>query len=613
MHAAIEWSHELLAADEQRLFRRLSVFAGGCSLEAGEAVALAPDEHALDIIKGTAALVDHSLVRRQLEPGSDLRVGMLESIRAFALEQLSAQRELEATQRRHATYFVHLAEQAAAPRLDGPDGPSLLIRLELEHDNLRTALRWLLDNGEVERSVQLAGALWSFWEAHGHLNEGLGWLDAALANDPPRDSHERARALIGVAALRRERGDYALAVAAAREGAAMRRSLGDLVGLAESLLILAHSVALAGDLADATVLAAEALAIRRERGDVVGTTWALWVLGLMFMFQADFTAAHMQFDQAVALRRGQRDNMVDAWLLRDLGVLVGSEGDANRAQLLLEQALELFRAHEDVAGVGASLIGLGDLALRLGQQDRGRNCLEEAVTGLAQGGQLAWYAVALLRLGRPMPASLLDEIGPAAVVGWWRAAVGRDMPPAVGIHARTPPVRFRSISSSEGSSAAPGSIAAGTRGACAGRPPLHQQGDRGGTGAEHPNGRAPRREYLRQAWRVQQAPRDGVRTTARHSHGRLRQASHYVVPSIKWVVCPHVARPLVAHASVCVVSRRMHGSSSSTRRLATREPPWDAYVAKTLLQASNVQHFLFRRPCDDLRANGPSRRGADHA
>ena len=431
LRAAIAWSYDLLAPAGQRLFRRLGVFAGGCTLEAAEAVASPPDEPALDVLEGIAILVDHSLLRKEPDPSGGLRVGMLETMRTFALEQLAAQGELEVTQGRHATFFIGLAEQAAAPRLDGPDGPALLTRLKLEHDNLRASLRWLLDHGDVERGVQLAGALWSFWEVHGHLSEGLTWLDAALASDRPASAPARARALIGAAALRRERGDYAAAVAAARESASIRRALGDQAGLAESLLILANIVALAGDPAEATALATECLAIRRQRNDTVGTAWAMEVLGLMLMFQADFAAARLHFEQALTLRKGKRDNMVDALLLRGLGVLTCSEGDAMTARSLLEQALNLFRAHGDVGGMGISLLGLGDLALRQGDRTAGRVCVEEAAAQLAQGGQLAWYAVATLRLEREVPAGLLEEIGPVAIARYWRAALGRDVPPSV--------------------------------------------------------------------------------------------------------------------------------------------------------------------------------------
>jgi predicted ATPase/DNA-binding CsgD family transcriptional regulator len=436
LRAAVAWSYELLTPDEQRLFRRLGVFAGGCTLDAAEAVALEPVESAFGVLQAIGGLVDHSLLRKETDLGGSLRVGMLETIRAFALEQLAAEGELHPAQLRHATFYLDLAEEAAAPRLDGPDGPALVSRLELEHDNMRTALRWLLDNSDVDRGVQMAGALWSFWEVHGHVAEGLTWLDAALGSSRAASPPARARALIGAAALRRERGDYFTAIASARESAGIRRSLGDQAGLAESLLILANVVALAGNPAEATTLAAESLEIRRQRHDTVGTAWAMEVLGLLLMFQADFAAARLHFEQALALRDGTRDNIVDALLLRGLGVLAGSAGDATSARSLLEEALDVFRARGDVGGMGASLLGLGDLALQQGDRTAGREYLTEAQARLAQGGQLVWYAVASLLLEQPVPAHLIDDIGPVAIAGYWRAALGRDMPPSLDLGAR---------------------------------------------------------------------------------------------------------------------------------------------------------------------------------
>ena len=222
LRGANAWSYDLLAPEEQRLFRRLGVFAGGCTLEAAAAVVRAPDEPPMDALEGIARLLDRSLVRKEPQPHSRLRVTMLETIREYALEQQGASGDLASTDERHAAYFAALAEQAASPRLDAPDGPALLVELDREHDNLRAALRWLLDHGRAEHSIRLAGALWSFWEARGHLSEGLAWLQAALAQGPTASPAARARALIGAAALHRTRSEYPAAVAAARESAAIR-------------------------------------------------------------------------------------------------------------------------------------------------------------------------------------------------------------------------------------------------------------------------------------------------------------------------------------------------------------------------------------------------------
>ncbi|MBV9355175.1 MAG: tetratricopeptide repeat protein, partial [Chloroflexi bacterium] len=428
LHDAIDWSYELLTPDRQRLFRRLAAFAGGCTLAAAEAVAWAPDHPDVEALDALTSLIDHSLLRREGDSDGVLRVSMLETIREFALERLAAAGELETVRFRHACYFADLAEQAASPRLDGPDGPALLDRLEREHDNLRAALRWFLESGAVERSVRMAGALWSFWELHDHAREGLSWLEAGLADCPRAPPAVRARALIGAAVLRREKGEYAAAEAPARESVGIRRAVGDQVGLAESRLILANIVALTGSPAEAIALAAEGLAFRRRRHDAVGAAWAMVVLGHILMFTGDFVAARAHYQGALAMRQGKRDNLVDGWLMRGLGAICAGAGDLALARSLLERALEVFREHRYATGVGSALLALGDLALGQGDQTAGYARLEEAEAQLAEGGQAGWHAVALLRLERAPLTYLVDQFGSELVVASWRVAFGRDGP-----------------------------------------------------------------------------------------------------------------------------------------------------------------------------------------
>ncbi len=431
LRAAINWSYDLLTPTLQRLFRQLAAFAGGCTLEAAEAVALCTDNPVVDVLDGVTSLIDHSLLRKERVPGGELRVSMLETIREFALEQLAASGELDAVRRRHAAYFANLAERAASPRLDGPQGPALLARLEREHGNLRAALGWLANQGDAEPSLRMAGALWSFWELHGHAPEGLGWLEAAIADDAEASSDVRARALIGAAVLHREQGDYAAAEAPARESVALRRALGDEAGLAESLLILSNITAATNSAHQATALATECLEIRRRRGDTVGTTWAMVVLGHVLMFHGDFQSARSHFEAAMVLRSGNLDNLVDGWLLRGLGAICAGANDFATARTLLERGLEVFRAHGSAAGVGSSLLVLGDLALRFGDPTTGHASLEEAEAELARGGGIGWHTVALLRLGRAPLARLVDEFGTVPIVAGWRVALGRDVPSTI--------------------------------------------------------------------------------------------------------------------------------------------------------------------------------------
>jgi predicted ATPase/DNA-binding CsgD family transcriptional regulator len=448
LRAAIAWSYDLLEPREQRLFRQLSVFAGGWTTEAAEIVTRDEDDPDADTLEGVATLLEHSLLRKESQRDGLFRLDMLETIREFAAEQLLACGELELTGQRHASYFTALAEQGANPRLDGSNGVALLACLEREHDNLRAALRWLLAHGNADEALQLAGALWSFWEMHGDWSEGLAWLDAALTESTSGTSATRARALIGVAALCRAEGRtrYALSVGAARESVTLRRRLGDEVGLAESLLVLADLIAVA-EPAEASRLAAESASIRRQRGDAVGTVWSLLVLGQISAWSGDNASARAHYEEALGLRGGQRDNTVDVHLLRSLGVLYAATGDAARAGALLEQALEVATARNTGDGVIWSLLALGDLALRQGDTTAGERYLERCrIRALELGNSLA-VIIACLRLRRPVADDLLREVGEPLLATGWHAALGSDMPPLSQLRATTRSVAARPVSS----------------------------------------------------------------------------------------------------------------------------------------------------------------------
>jgi len=216
LHATLEWSYALLSPGEQSLFRRLSIFAAGCTLAAAEAVAgltsreedaAFPRRDAADRLK---ALIDKSLVYREMVAEDEPRFGMLETVREYGLQALAGGPEDEQARRAHAGYYLALAEEAEAA-LVGPEQVAWGERLEREHDNLRTALAWACGADDAAIGLRLAGALWRFWSTRGHLSEGRRWLRATL--DLPDDDHVpepamRARALNGAALLAIEQGAY---------------------------------------------------------------------------------------------------------------------------------------------------------------------------------------------------------------------------------------------------------------------------------------------------------------------------------------------------------------------------------------------------------------------
>src|SRR5262249_22123248 len=233
LRQAIAWSYDLLETGEQALFRRLAVVVRGCTLEAVEAVcqavhdAAADSEQSLEVLDGVASLVDKSLLRQQEQASSEPRFRMLETIREYGLECLTASGEEPAVQRAHADYYLALIEEAE-PALTGPEQAIWLERLEAEHDNLRAALYWAEESGGAEIGLRLAGALCQFWLMRGHLREGQERLARllGLAEASPHTA-VRAKALRRAGHLADNLGDYAAAHAFFEESLAIWRALGE--------------------------------------------------------------------------------------------------------------------------------------------------------------------------------------------------------------------------------------------------------------------------------------------------------------------------------------------------------------------------------------------------
>ncbi len=254
LRATIEWSFDLLDASEQRLFARLAMFAGGWTVEAAERVCAGVGSGAdaqvdqVAVLDGLASLRDQSLVQQEpaLDPEDEPRFTMLETIREYALERLAANGETEETSRRHAGYYLALAE-AAEPELRGPAQGVWLTRLETEHDNLRAALHWSLESGAEETALRLGGALWRFWYMHGHLSEGRRWLEMALAKSSAVPASVQAKVFNGAGNLAYGQSDYARAAAWHEASLALQRDLGDKAGLAASLTNLGNIAWSQGD------------------------------------------------------------------------------------------------------------------------------------------------------------------------------------------------------------------------------------------------------------------------------------------------------------------------------------------------------------------------------
>jgi len=208
LRGTIVWSYDLLEEPEKRLFGRLAVFVGGCTLETASAVCNADQDLRVDILDGMTSLVDKSLLKQESQASGEPRLLILETIREYALERLAASGEAEAIGRRHATFFLQQALEAD-PKLRSAEQSTWYNRLETDHDNLRAALRWTLERQEAEMGLQLAGALFSFWRLRNHLREGRSWLAQVLAQPGTQArTAARAKALRGLGLLAFVQGDF---------------------------------------------------------------------------------------------------------------------------------------------------------------------------------------------------------------------------------------------------------------------------------------------------------------------------------------------------------------------------------------------------------------------
>ncbi|HEY3060277.1 MAG TPA: LuxR C-terminal-related transcriptional regulator [Chloroflexota bacterium] len=427
---AIGWSYDLLASDEQLMFRQLSVFNGGWTLAAAEAVVSGAATEHLDVVACMATLVDSSLVHREARAQGDARFHMLQTVREYALEQLANTNDLGSTMDRHAAYYEALAQEEAIPeRLDDTDGPTLLASLEREHDNFRAALRHLLDQRNGEASLRLSGALWSFWEHHGHWSEGLRWLAAALGQARPTSPAARARALIGAAVLRRCRAEFAAAIPLARESIDIYRQLDDQPRQATALLILGQMLGFTGAISAGTALCEESATIRREHGDQLGLAWCRMVSAQVAMYGADFVTAAARLDEVRrARRREYAGHVLEGHIAWSLGVCRMALGDRRAARQLLEQSLAVYTDRGQPRGKAYALLSLGELAVRERDLDRCRGLIQESLAIFRNLGESLGVVIASIMLDAPTPGAMLDDFPERVLVSHCRAALGRDKP-----------------------------------------------------------------------------------------------------------------------------------------------------------------------------------------
>jgi non-specific serine/threonine protein kinase len=368
MRDAIAWSHDLLAPDEQRLYRRLAVFVGGCTLEAAEYVGRAETDGSSwphPVLDGLAALVGKSLLWQDAQ-ADEPRYRMLETIREYGLEQLTASDEAEAVRRRHAEWCLTLAEQSHAG-IPGPDQRPWLERSEVEHDNFRSALAWLLEQGDVEAAQRLTGALHRFWYVAGHLSEGRIWAERALAGGPPTPPATRARALLAAGWLAWAQGDHVQAVDRVQPSLIAFRELDQTSGIAEGLYVLGMVAEDRGDYPQATALLTEALGLFRALGATPWVGFLLNALGLVTYEQGDGERATAFFAEALEQFRAAGETSGTAYALTNLGKIALAAGDFDQAAARYRESLALRKELGEPVSLAGCLRGLAIVAASSGQ------------------------------------------------------------------------------------------------------------------------------------------------------------------------------------------------------------------------------------------------------
>jgi predicted ATPase/class 3 adenylate cyclase len=422
LRAAIDWSYDLLSEDERRLFRRLAVFTGGCTLEAADAVCDPLGDLSLDVLDGLSSLVDKSLVRPGREVAGEPRFWMLQTIREYAAERLDEADELVDARRRHAEHFLWLAEEAAKIAFGGEQAV-WWSRLDADHDNEREAIAWAAAN-DREMELRLVNALWYFWSVRGYLSEGRRWLEDAIATDEPGHEALHARAVAAAGALAYRQGDYERAASLADASLELHRVLGDEVEMARALGELANVSVALGDYEQAMAKYGEASDRFRELGDTARVAQVLANMGAVANMQGDYELGRRLGLEALALQLESGNTEAATISQYNLARTDLQTGRFAEAADLLHQSLDAARHLDYRELIAYCLEACGELALA--RHDHRRAAL---FLGSAEG--------VFAELGVPMPAdetetyqetlaTLRDQLGEQQLEG--ELAAGRATP-----------------------------------------------------------------------------------------------------------------------------------------------------------------------------------------
>lgn len=428
LRGTIDWSFGLLDSDTQRFFSRLSIFVGGCTIEAAEAVCnLHDDLHIEDVL---VALVDKSLLRQEMSPEGEPRFGMLETIHEYARERLEDGSEAAVLHRQHAAFFLALAEQAA-PELEGRRQGVWLDRLEVETGNFRVALGRRSSTSEGgESRLRLATSLTILWAKRGYASEGRTWLERLL-KESETPTVVRAPAYAALGTLAWQQGDYPPARAAHEQALALYQELGDQHGIATALRNIGAQALNQGDYQQGSIYLEQSLALGQQIGDIHNTANSLLNLGLIARDQGNAARALELNHQSLALFRTLDDMTGIAVLTHNLGELAQDSGDLAEAAARYSESLDYFEAAGHIWGIAYTLHKLATLAVAAGELPRATVLLQQALLHMRELGDrrgVAWCLEVLAGIAseQRQPERAARLWGAAAAI---REHIGVPIPP----------------------------------------------------------------------------------------------------------------------------------------------------------------------------------------
>ena len=392
LQATIEWSYHLLPEKERILFRRLSVFLGSFALEAAEAVCAGNGLEQDEVLDLLSHLVDKSLVAVTQRSG-EARYRLLETIRQYAQEKLHEFGEAAHMRRNHRDWYARLAEQAKAETLEARQG-SWFERLEAEHENLRVALGWSLDQQEAETAARIGAGIFRFWLLRGYISEGRLWMERALSGFSEKNA-VRAKALNVAVVLTIQQDDYKRAKTLAEESLDLCRELADRKETGYALNTLGWLAHNEGDYAGAVTFFEESLALFRELGQKHDIALVLSSLGLTVLSLGEYERAAALCEESLAISRERGDPSSIASVLTNLGIITLARGDVERAKELCEESLALRKTLVDKGGCAHTLTILGRIALIQGDDERATACYKESLTLRLETGEKEGIATAL--------------------------------------------------------------------------------------------------------------------------------------------------------------------------------------------------------------------------